>query len=370
MNERIPLARPAIGEAELAAAERVLRSGRLTLGPETERFEAMLAARCGRVGAVAVSSGTAALELTLWALGVAAGDEVAISAFGFPAAANAVWARGARPVAVEVEAASWNLDAAALASALGPPVRAVVSIDQLGLPAEAGPLAAVCAAAGAPLIDDAACALGGRDAAGTPGGGYGVAATLSFHPRKLVACGEGGAVVSDDAALLDAIRALRNHGQTAPGRFTRVGTNARLTEVAAALGCAQLERLDAIVAERRLLAEGYRRRLASLVAAGRISLQEPAAGAMHAYQTFALRLAADVDRAAVVAALAGRGVESGPATYGFHRLPSHPDSARGPLPVADALHDRGLALPLWLGMRSAELDRVSDALAEALGVTP
>jgi perosamine synthetase len=367
--ERVPLARPAVGDAELVAAERVLRSGRLTLGPETERFEAMLAARTGRAHAVAVSSGTAALELSLWALDVA-GGEVPISAFGFPAAANAVRARGATPIAVDVAPATWNLEPDAVAAAFTPTTRAVVSIDQLGLPADGRALAARCAAAEVPLIDDAACALGGVGPDGAPGGGYGLLATLSFHPRKLVTTGEGGAVVGDDAELIGLIRTLRNHGQAAPGRFVRVGTNARLTEVGAAIGCAQLERLDALVAERRLLVDGYRRRLASQVASGRISPQEPPSGAMHAYQTFAVLLAADLDRAAVIASLAAAGVESGPATYAFHRLPTHPGGVRGPLPVADALHDRSLALPLWPGMRSAELDRVADALAAAVGGAP
>jgi dTDP-4-amino-4,6-dideoxygalactose transaminase len=362
----IPLARPRLGDAERAAADRVLGSGRLTLGPETERFEIALAAATGRRGAVAVSSGTSALELAFWALELAPGDEVLMSGFGFPAAANAVRRAGGRPVPVDVEARTWNLDAGALAAALGPRVRAVVSIDQLGLVAEADPLVDACAAAGVPLIDDAACGLGGHDAAGVPGGGYGICGTLSFHPRKLITTGEGGAVVSDDDALLARIRELRHHGQAGPGRFARIGTNARLTEVGAAIGAAQLARIDALVAERRLLADGHRRRLANLVASERISLQEAPAGATHVYQTFAVLLAPRLDRARALAALAARGIESGPATYAFHRLPTHADAARGPLPVSDALHDRALALPLWPGMRSAELDRVADGLAAAL----
>ncbi len=366
-GEPIPLARPALGDAEIAAAERALRSGRLVLGPEVERFEAGLAARTGRRHAIAVGSGTAALELALWVLGVGAGDEVLVPSFGFPAAANAVRARGASAVPVDVEAATWNLDPASVRAALGQKSRAIVSIDQFGLVAEAEPIAELAASNGLELIDDAACALGATSAGGVPGGGYGVLGTLSFHPRKLVTTGEGGAVLCDDAALAAELRKLRNHGQSAPGRFERLGTNARLSEVAAAVGSAQLERLDTALAERRLLAEGYRRRLAPLAAAGRISWQESPAGAMHAYQTFATRLAPDLDRGAVRAALAAAGIESGPATYAFHRLPSYAGIAR-PVPLAesDALHERSLALPLYLGMRSAELDRVCDALTGAV----
>src|SRR5690606_9343571 len=242
-----PLARPSLGDAESAAADRVLRSGRLTMGPETERFEALLATRTGRRGAVAVSSGTAALELSLRVLGVERGDEVVVSSFGFPAAASAARNRGAVPIAAEVDLATWNLTPAAVEAARGPRTRAVIAIGQLGLPGPGAALAA--AAAGVPIIDDAACALGGRDVDGRPGGGQGVVATLSFHPRKVVTTGEGGAVVSDDVALLGRIRALRNHGQLGPGRWAEPGTNARLTEVGAAIGCVQLERLDAMLEE-------------------------------------------------------------------------------------------------------------------------
>lgn len=366
-GEAIPLARPALGDAEIAAAERAMRSGRLVLGPEVEAFEAALAARCGRRHAIAVASGTAALELALWVLGVGAGDEVLVPSFGFPAAANAVRARGATAVPVDVAADSWNLDPESVRGALGQRSRAIVSIDQFGLVTEHDPISELAARNGLELIDDAACALGGVSAAGVPGGGYGIIATLSFHPRKLVTTGEGGAVLTDDGGLAGELFALRNHGQTSPGRFERLGTNARMSEVAAAIGRAQLERLDAALAERRLLAEGYRRRLAPLGAAGRISWQHPPPRAMHAYQTFATRLAPDLDREAVRAALAAAGIESGPATYAFHRLASHAGIAR-PVALAesDALHDRGLALPLYLGMRSAELDRVCEALAQAV----
>jgi perosamine synthetase len=359
-----------MGEVELAAVERALRSGRLVLGPENRRFEEELAARCRRRHAVATASGTAALELALWALGVGHGDRVLVTAFGFPAAANAVRRAGALPVPVDVDGATWNMDAQAAAAlaASGPRPRAVVSIDQLGLPCESEPLARLERAAGVPLVSDAACGLGGADSSGAPGGAGGRIAVLSFHPRKIITTGEGGALLCDDDGLAAELRERRNHGQDGPGSFRRIGTNARLSEVAAAIGSAQLARLDDMVAERRLLAEGYRRRLAPLARAGRISWQEPAAEAMHAYQTFAIRLAAGIGRDEIRRALARAGVESGPATFAFHRLPPHlPDGEEPPaLPQADALHDRGLALPLYVGMRSAELDAVARALAEAI----
>ncbi len=365
----IPLARPSLGDAEVAAAERALRSGRLVLGPESRRFEELLAARCRRSHAVVTASGTAALELALWALGVAPGDEVLVTAFGFPAAANAVRRAGAVAIPIDVSADSWNMDPASVRAALSRSVRprAMVSIDQLGLPAEAEPLLALEAECAVPLVSDAACSLGGADSTGTPGGGYGRIAVLSFHPRKMITTGEGGALLCDDDGLAAVLRELRNHGQDGPGSFHRVGTNARMSEVAAAIGSAQLGRLDEMVAERRLLAEGYRRRLAPLARAGRLSWQEPIVGAVHSYQSFAILLAPDVDRERVRRLLAAAAIESGAATYAFHRLSAQQQPAAEPVAQADALHDRALSLPLYIGMRSAELDTVSEVLATVLG---
>jgi len=372
----IPLARPSIGDAEIAAAERALRSGRLVLGPENQRFEAALAERTGRAHAVAVASGTAALELGLWSLGIGAGDEVLVTAFGFAAAANAVARCGAVPVPVDVDSLTWNLDLESIRAALTARTRAIVSIDQLGLVAESAPLMRLAAEHGIPVIDDASCGLGGTDSAGVPGGGYGRLGTLSFHPRKLVTTGEGGAVVCDDPELAECLRQLRNHGQAGPGVFRRIGTNARLGEAAAAVGCVQLARLDDMLSERRALAAAYCERLASLRDAGTISWQVSTAGAKHAYQTFAIVLPDGCVREQVIRRLAARGIEVGAATYAFHRLDSfvgggkpeaeQPAGTRRPAPISDELHERGLALPLFVGMRPAELDRVCDALSEVV----
>jgi perosamine synthetase len=364
-TDTIPLARPSITDAERAAADRALCSGQLVLGPENERFEALLAARAKRTHAICVSSGTSALELALWALGLGPGDEVLLTAFGFVAAANAVRRLGAVPVPVDVEAATWNLDPTTISAAITPRTRGIISIDQLGLCAEAAALEAIALEHGVWLLDDAACGLGSNDCAGVPGGGYGRVATLSFHPRKVVTTGEGGALLTDDDVLAASLRALRNHGPLRRGELTRVGTNARLGEMAAAVGSAQMDRLDAMLSERRLLARGYDQRLAPLLADGRISAQRPGDGAMHSYQSYATLLSAGCDRARIQAALHARGIESGAATYAFHRIATFPGTAPT-LAVADALHERSLSLPMYLGMRSAELDRVCEALEAAV----
>jgi dTDP-4-amino-4,6-dideoxygalactose transaminase len=368
-SSRIPLARPSITDAEIAAAERALRSGRLVIGPENVRFERGLAGLTGRKDAVAVTSGTTALEIVLWACSIGPGDEVLVPAAGFPAAVNAILRVGAEPVAVDVTPTTWNMDVDAARDACTERTKALVSIDQLGLVADAVAIEALGAERSLVVIDDAACALGGTGPDGVRGGSYGRAGILSFHPRKLITTGEGGAVVCDDADLAETMRQLRNQGQAGRGVFARAGANARLSEISAAVGCAQIDRIDELLAERRLLVNAYDQRLETARLAGRLSWQEAPTATMHAHQTFAVMLAADCDRATVIARLEDQNIESGVATFSIDRLDAFrelPGVAARSYPVATALHDRGLALPLYPGMRSAELDRVCAALTEAI----
>ncbi len=364
---RIPLARPSVSEADIAATERVLRSGQLVLGAENERFERALAEATSRTHAIACTSGTAALELALWALGIGPGDEVIVPAAGFPAAPNAVLRLGATPVAVDVEAGSWNLDFEKAYAAVGERTRAAVSIDLFGLVHDSAAAERFASAARIALVDDAACSLGASDADGAVGGSYGAIGTLSFHPRKVISTGEGGAIVCDDDELATILRELRNHGQAGRGRFARPGTNVRLPETAAAMGCAQLERLGGMISERRLLADGYCERLAPLRNGNVLQWQLAPEGAEHCYQTFAVRLEEGIDRAAVIARLSERDIEAGVATYSMTRLPTLAELPKvTPCSNAELLHDQGLALPLYVGMRSTELDRVCEALREVL----
>lgn len=371
VDEPIPLARPSTGEAERAAMDRVLASGRLVLGPENQRFEALLAGATGRRHALCVSSGTTALELAIWALDLDPGDQVLVPAGGYPAAAHAAMRAGATPVLVDLDADTWIMAPDAIRAALAPSTRAAVSVDTLGVVAEAAPLEAACREAGIALIDDAACSLGGCDSQGRRGGGYGALGTLSFHPRKVITTGEGGAVLCDDDALAGAVRTLRNQGQDGSSRFARPGTNARLSELAAAMGSAQMARLDRMLRERHLQVQGYHERLQGLRQRERLSWQVPPPGARPAHQTFAVLLADHPrlpDRDQVRAYLAQAGIETQVAIHALHRQDSLRASvpAGASFPVADSVADRGLALPLYVGMRSAQLDRICDTLAEVL----
>lgn len=365
----IPLARPSIGEADLAAHARVLRSGRLVLGPENQAFEAAVAQRAGRPYAVAVASGTMALHLALRSLGLRPGGEVLVPAFTFPAPAHAAANLGLTPVAIDVDEDTWNLSPAAVAHRLSRRIVAIIAVDQFGLLADHGALVALATDAGVPLVEDAACAIGAADATGRPGGSAGAVACFSFHPRKIVTTGEGGAVVTSDDETAARLRRLRNHGQARAGEFVEAGENGRLPETAAAMGRTQLERLDGWITERRRLVDRYVERLTAGPRGARLRFQQPPPGFRHSWQTFAVVLPPGVERTRVVAGLRDRGVESGPATYALHRIGSfagRPGFDARSLPVADRLHDRALALPLFAGMTAAQVERVTAALEEVL----
>ena len=363
MHRNIPLARPSIGDAERSAVQRVLSGTMLTGGAELARFEKLVAEHANRRFAIATSSGTSALELALWSLGVGPGDTVLVTAFGFPAAANAVAARGATPIAVDVDERAWLMDFDAAAKAVTATTKAIVCIDQLGAVTSSASINAFEKSTGVPVISDAACGFGGRDEKGEPAGSAGRMATFSFHPRKLITTGEGGAIVCDDEKLATQFRQLRNHGQAGGGRFASIGTNARLDECSAAIGCAQLARLEPMLAERRMLVTGYKERLESLQQR-RLSWQELPDTSQHSNQSFSVLLDESCDRDAAVVALQERGIGCGAATYSFVEIGVHPDAGRAP--IAKALHERSLSLPLYIGMRSAELGRVCDALKEVL----
>jgi len=336
----------------------------LTGGAELTRFEERLAQTAERAHAVATSSGTSALELALWALEVGPGDTVLVTAFGFPAAANAVAARGATPIAVDIDTESWLMDVAAAERALTSSTKAIVTIDQLGAVTSGAAIEALEASSGVPIVSDAACGIGGTDEKGRASGAAGRMATFSFHPRKVITTGEGGAIVCDDAELALQLRQLRNHGQAGGGRFASLGTNARLDELSSAIGLAQLARLEPMLTERRMLVEGYHERLQGLRKSSRLSWQVLPEGSQHANQSFSVLLHNKANRAEVIEALVEQGIGCGVATYSFAEIGTH--EGCGNAPNAAVLHNQAISLPLYIGMRSAELDRVCDALAKAV----
>jgi perosamine synthetase len=348
----IRLAWPELGAEELAALAEVLASGYLTMGPKVPEFEAVLADVCATEYAVAVASGTAALHLAIRALGISEDDEVIVPAYTFPATANAVVLAGARPVLVDVNPRTMNVDPARVYDAVTERTRAVIAVHLFGRPLDWEELQSAVPPEIA-LIEDAAGALG-ASWRGMPCGGLGLMGCLSFHPRKVVTTGEGGAVTTSDPDLADVVRAMRHHGIVPHGAFDIVepSTNYRLSDLQSAIGITQVARLDQLLAERRRVAEAYTLRLAGVV-------ETPSAdeGDEHGWQAYVVQVEGRDD---VLAGLREQGIEAQIGTYAVHRLTAYRD--QGPFPNADACFERALALPLHARLGEAEIDRICGAL--------
>jgi dTDP-4-amino-4,6-dideoxygalactose transaminase len=344
----IRLAWPELGPEELAAVAEVFESGQLTMGPRVDEFEAELAAACEVEHAVVVSSGTAALHLAVLALGIGPGDEVIVPAYTFPATANVVALAGARPVLVDVDPETMNVTAETVSAALTERTRAVLAVHLFGRPAPWEELQAVLPERVA-LLEDAAGALGARRQ-GRACGGLGRLGCLSFHPRKIVTTGEGGAVTTNDVEIADAVRRSRHHGIEPRGDFEirAPGLNYRLADILCAIGTTQTRRLEELLRERERLAVAYAERLGDSV--GLPSADE---GDRHGLQAYVVRLDR---RDEALEALAQAGIQAQIGTYALHRLGAYAD--QGPFPGADAAFERALALPFHNRLTDDELDRV------------
>jgi perosamine synthetase len=342
-----------VGDEELAELAAVVETGQLTMGPKVAEFERLLADACGTDDAVAVSSGTAALHVAVLALGLGPGDEVLVPAYTFPATGNVVALAGARPVLVDVDPVTMNIDPGRAHAAVTERTRAILAVHLFGRPARLEELPDL------PVLEDAAGALGARRR-GRPAGSLGALGCLSFHPRKVVTTGEGGAVTTSDAALAEAARSLRHHGWSPSDRYDdmpRGAFNYRIPDLLCALGIPQLRRLDELLAARERVASGYAERL------GGLPLVLPSAdeGDRHGLQAYVVQVD---DRDRVMAALRAEGIQCQIGTYALHRLGAYRD--QGAFPGADAAFERALALPFHTKLTDAELDRVADALADAL----
>ena len=350
MSEPIRLARPDVGEAELAAVEEVISTGQLTMGPKVAEFEAEIAAAVGTAHAAAVSSGTAALHLALLALEIGPGDEVIVPAYTFPATANVVELCGARTVLVDIDPDTFVVDPAAVAAAVTPRTRAVMAVHLFGRPVDWEELQTAVPQEVA-LVEDAAGALGARYR-GTPCGALGVVGCFSFHPRKIVTTGEGGAVTTDEAELDDAIRRFRHHGWATLGEMPHPGFNYRLPDLLCAIGIPQLARLEELLAARERVAGWYTERLDHLVLTPRA-----ADGDRHGWQAYVVQLD---HRDEALAALRAAGIEAQIGTWALHRL--DPYRAQGAFPGAERAFARALALPFATTTTEDEVERVAQVL--------
>lgn len=394
---RIPIVRPALGDEEVAAAGRVIRSGWITQGPEVAAFEGEFASAVGAEHAVAVANCTVALQLALLAVGVKPGDDVATVSHSFVATANAVVAVGARPVFVDVRRQTLGMDPAVLEARLTPRTTAVLCVHQIGIPCDLVGILSVTKRRGLPVVEDAACAIGsemlwnGRwERIGRP---HGSVACFSFHPRKVVTTGDGGMLTTASGAIAARVRLLRQHAMTVSDTvrhqsskvifedYAEPAFNFRMTDLQAAVGRPQLARLEATVAERRRLAGRYHEFFARSAILQPPSEEEWAHPNWQSYPVF-LRPGCGLSQVAVMQSLMDSGVSCKRGISNAHQELAYADRARwacGPEPCANAcpertcarlpqsewLRDNTILLPLFHGMTEEEQARVL-AVCESL----
>ncbi|WP_441250580.1 DegT/DnrJ/EryC1/StrS family aminotransferase [Kitasatospora sp. McL0602] len=372
----IPVMIPWLGEEEAQAAAEAVRSGWVAQGPRVAEFERAFAEYVGAPHAVAVSSCTTALHLALIGAGIGPGDEVVVPSLSFIATANAVAYLGGTPVFADVDPASGNLTAGTVEPVLTDRTKAVIAVDQGGVPVDLDALRVLVEPRGGVVVEDAACAAGAlyRD---RPAGGTAQIAAYSFHPRKLLTTGEGGMLTCQDGELAARLRRLREHGMSVSAAdrhaagggasvvetYDEVGYNYRMTDIQAAIGLVQLGKLPAMVARRRELAARYRALLGPL--AERM-VTDPEHGSGNYQSCWLLLPEGAPDRTEVLARLAEAGVSARRGIMAAHLEAPYKGTARVPLPATELITHRSLILPLYHSLTEEQQDRVIAALREAL----
>ena len=368
-TREIPLARPLLDEREEELVLEVLRSGRLSLGPTIERFEELIAERVGAPYAAAVSSGTAGLHMLAHIAGLGPGDEAITSPLSFVSSANCFIFEGATPVFADVDPRTLNMDPAALEAAITERTKAVVAVDMFGFPCELDEIRAICEQRGLVLIEDSAEALG-AEYKGRPIGSHGVSGVFGFYPNKQLATGEGGIVFTHSEEEWQLLTSLRNQGRDYRGgawfHHVRLGFNYRWTDVQAAIGIGQLEKLDRLLTLRAEVAERYNRLL-------EVVEVEPLCGddAEHrrSWFVYVVALPAGADRDRVMAELRTQGIGTAEYVPCVHLQPYMRETygfAEGTCPVAEEVARRTLALPFFPQLEAEDQERVVETLRAAL----
>ena len=359
----IPLSQPTIGPKE---AEYVLNCLETTwissVGEYVDRFEAAFAGVAGSKHALTCANGTVALHLALLALGVEPGDEILVPTLTFVACANSVVYCGAKPVFVDVDRDIWSIDPARLEAKITPRTRGIIAVHLRGHPADMGAIKKIARRHGLFVVEDAAQAHGAQ-VGGQPVGSIGDVATFSFFGNKMITTGEGGMVTTNDDAVADRIRLLKNQGMTKEHRYWHpvVGYNYRMTNVQAAIGLAQVERFDHFLARHREVAGWYREELSGVPG---LRWQEERDWARHAWWQF-VAIADDefgCKRDAALESLRKSGIDARRLYYPMHQLPIYKDDVDGAFPVADDLASRGICLPTWSGLQRDDVHFVCEQL--------
>jgi perosamine synthetase len=367
-DEPIPLARPDVGAREEELVLEVMRSGRLSLGPMLERFEREFTAWLACSGAVAVSSGTAALHLGVRALGWGRGDEVVTSPFSFVASANCLLYEDVEPVFCDIDPVTLNINPQAAAAACGSRTAGLLPVHIFGYAADMEAIERTAASAGLGVLEDACEALGAVDAEGIGVGARGNPAAFAFYANKQLTTGEGGMLTAGDPGVRARVRSERNQGRGEDMDWLghdRLGFNYRLSDIAAAIGVAQLGRIDALLAERRRVAGLYAERLSGIEG---LDLPCPDRGqARRSWFVYVVQLPGDVDRDGVIRELGQLGIAAKAYLPCIHLQPFYRDLfgfRGGEFPVAEQVAARSLALPFFTGMSDEQVDRVCEALRE------
>jgi dTDP-4-amino-4,6-dideoxygalactose transaminase len=369
MSETVPLGRPTVGEAELAAVAEVFASGWLAgAGPACRVFEERFAALTGTGHALATSNCGSALFLGLRVLGVRQGDEVIVADYTFPATGHAVLQAGATPVFADVRPDSFCVDADAIEAAITPRTVGILVVDLAGQPGDFDDYRAIADRHGLWLFEDAACAAGATYRT-RPAGSLADLAAFSFHGRKGITAGEGGALVSNDATLIEQARKLHSYGvQPVYSRqgavvpvFDELGYNFRLSDIQAAILTVQLDRLAELLAARRFVAKRYAAAFADLDTA---AVPEELPDRVHPWQSYLLLLAQGIDRDRVIRELRARGVQCTVGTYASHLQPVY--GTQEPLVVSADVFRRHLAIPMHAELTGNQVDRVTATVREVL----
>jgi perosamine synthetase len=371
----IPLTRPEFGDEEARAVADVLKSGWVVQGPRVAEFERVVASRLGAAHGVATTSCTTALHLAFIASGIGPGDEVICPSYSFIASANAIVHAGATPVFADIEDDTWNLDPSDVAKRVSPKTKAVLAVHQVGLAADLDSIRAAIPDRVA-ILEDAACAIGSTYK-GKPIGSHGHIACLSFHPRKTISLGEGGMLLTDDAAVADRARVLRSHGASvsdlarhqAKGlvyeEYRELGYNYRMTDIQAAIGIEQMKRLDDLLAGRRAVAARYN---TAFCKSEYIQMPAQPTYAQHAYQSYAVRLrpACRVKRDDVMRELIDAGITCRRGIAPIHLEPLYRNSAQVSLPITEAVAAASIFLPMYASLSEPDQARVIDVVLRAV----
>jgi perosamine synthetase len=369
VTKQIALSSPWLEASEEERVVEVLRSGRLSLGPTIDRFEEAFAEAVGAPYAAAVSSGTAGLHLLCVTSAIRAGDEVITSPYSFVASANCAIYEGATPVFADIDPRTWNLDPDAVEAALTPRTKAVVAVDIYGYPCELGSLRELCERHDLALIEDACEALGAAYR-GRLVGSHGAPAVFAFYPNKQMTTGEGGMVTTHSEEEWRLLRSLRNQGRADSGGWldhARLGFNYRLDDVRAAIGLAQLEKLDEILARRSAVAAGYHALLADIEGLDLLCADDEEHE--RSWFVYVVALPEHIDRERVIAALEARGVQTArylPCIHLQSYMREQYGFREGLCPVAEATSARTLALPFHTGLDEDDQAYVAAALRDAL----